>query len=445
MRAVTSRQWCALAISCSFLAVSIAACGGASRGAVATAVDQGDVEQALSAYERMRASDGADLDLLGRVAALLLEQATRSDDPALRRAAIQELSMAGTAGAPIVRRIATGSGGSRVLALEALARRGDEGARLELRALADSRDPEEHAAAVLGMDVVSDHALLMVAIVSPSARERENAADRLAGAAPETEARLALESIARGDPEPAVRMVAVRALGAYGAAGVAALRERLSDPVAGVRMGAVEALLRADRQQARTILGALLETPTSAQGIEAARLLASPVQGSAATADPGARAYLRQALLATDPNLRSQAGVALVSIPGADELAAVLREALGREADSGAKLSLARALLRQAGAEAEARAALRALMAGGASMTALQAAAILATENDADAPGVLAGFLAAPDSTLRRAAARALARDAMRPDDARGALRDLDASVRISAAGGILAAAAASS
>jgi hypothetical protein len=41
---------------------------------------------------------------------------------------------------------------------------------------------------------------------------------------------------------------------------------------------------------------------------------------------------------------------------------------------------------------------------------------------------------------VRRVAARALARDAREPDAARVALRDEDQSVRLSAAGGILAA-----
>jgi hypothetical protein len=41
---------------------------------------------------------------------------------------------------------------------------------------------------------------------------------------------------------------------------------------------------------------------------------------------------------------------------------------------------------------------------------------------------------------VRRVAARSLARDALRPDEARTALRDEDPLVRINAAGGILAA-----
>lgn len=440
----TTRGAAALTVLAS--ATMMMSCASAPRAAVAGAVERGALGEAIEAYERMRASDGPDVALLSRVAALLLEQEARGDDREHRRAAVQELSSAGTAGEPILRRIAASAGtAARVLALEALARRGDEGAQLELRALADSTDADERAASVLGMDIEDDSALLMEAIASPHPRAREYAAERLARAAPETDVRIALENAARVDPEPSVRSAAVRALGAFGAPALTAISERLSDPVAGVRMSAVEALLRADRDQARTILGALLEMPTSAQGIEAARLLSIPGRGDGSVADPGARAFLRQALSASDPSLRSQAGVALVSIAGSGDLVAVLRDALGRETDSGVALSLGRALLRQPGAEQDAIEALRTVMRAGATMTSLQAAAILAGERDGEALGVLAGFLAMPEPTLRRVAARALARDAMHPDDARSALRDHDATVRISAAGGILAAAAASS
>lgn len=435
------RAGVALGLAC---AIAWSGCGSAPRGAVASAIDRGEIDEAFAAYERMRASDGPDLSLLGMIAALVLDREARSDDRDARRAAVQELTSAGTAGDSTLRSLATSAGPVRVIALEALARRGDDRARIELRALADDEDADARAAAILGMDAVEDRALLLEAMASPQARARENAAERLGGAAPDTDARLALENAARVDPEAGVRIAAVRALGGFGSASVGALRERLGDPVAGVRMSAVEALLRADRDQARDILGALLATPTSAQGIEAARLLATPGAGATTPDDPGARTYLRQALLASDPNLRSQAGVALVSLPGSEEYLGVLREALAREADPGAKLSIARALLRQRGAETEAREALRALAAGGPTMTSLQAAAILAGERDGDAAHTIAGFLGAPDPMLRRTAARALARDAMRPDDVRSALRDHDATVRIGAAGGILAALAAS-
>jgi hypothetical protein len=434
-----------IAIGCALLG----GCGAsAPRAAVASAVDRGEVDEAIDAYERLRANDGPDAELLARVAALVLMREARGDDRDSRRAAVQELGFAGTAGEPFLRELARGDGAARILALETLARRGDEGAKLHLRALADSDDADERAASVLGMDAEQDRALLLEAITWPAPAARQNAAVALASLAPDGEARDALEGVSRGDPEPGVRAAAVRSLGAYGPPALTALRERLSDPVGSVRMAAVEALMRADRDQARVILGSLFEMPASTQGIEAARLLAMPGRDARTgddrgEGDEGARAYLRQALSAREPSLRAQAGVALVSLPGAEEMIGALREALARESDAGAKLSIARALLRQRGAEGDAREALRALMGESGTMNALQAAAVLADDGASDAGAAaetLAELLTRPDPVLRRTAARALARDARRPDDARAALRDHDASVRISAAGGILAA-----
>jgi len=75
----------------------------------------------------------------------------------------------------------------------------------------------------------------------------------------------------------------------------------------------------------------------------------------------------------------------------------------------------------------------------------VQAAALLAAEAHEAAVSKL-DEVARGDgvSVLRRTAARALAREAMQPDRARRHLGDEDALVRIYAAGGILAAAAAS-
>ena len=68
-------KWLALSI------LLLASCGGGPRGRVATAVDAGDLEGALAAYEDYRGSEGADADVLGRVAALLLEEEARAQPP----------------------------------------------------------------------------------------------------------------------------------------------------------------------------------------------------------------------------------------------------------------------------------------------------------------------------------------------------------------------------
>ncbi len=119
-----------------------------------------------------------------------------------------------------------------------------------------------------------------------------------------------------------------------------------------------------------------------------------------------------------------------------------VREALEAETDPSVRLSLARALWRHDASAA--RSALSELAVRGEGMPRAQAASLLAAEGDRAAVDALRELLHGGDSLVRRTAARALARDAMSPDAVRALLRDEDALVRIYAAGGILAAAAAS-
>lgn len=420
------------------------ACGGGPRGRVATAVEADDLEGAIAAYEDYRRSEGADADVLGRVAGLLLEREARSDDGERRRAAILQLSLAGTAGEPGLIRLAEaeGVGPSRLAALEVLARRGSESARLSLRALADHEDPAVLAAAILGMDPALDRDLLLEHLRAPSAEVRRAAARALS---PRDDADVlrALAEAARVDPDPAVRAAAVGSLALAGPAGVDALRERLGDPMSSVRLAAVGALVRADEAQARVALGALLEMAPSPAGIEAARVLAQLDDDGSPTGASAARAYLRGALEARDAGLRSQAGVALTGLPStADAPIDAVRAALATETEPEVRLSFARALWRRD--RATASRALEELLADDG-MPGVQAAALLAAEAHEAAVSKL-DEVARGDgvSVLRRTAARALAREAMQPDRARRHLGDEDALVRIYAAGGILAAAAAS-
>ena len=434
-------------------ALALAGCGGGPRSRVANAVDQGDLSGALAAYEDFRRTEGSDRDVLGRVAGLLLEREASSEDAERRRAAVVQLGLAGTSGEPILTRLsrAEGSAASRLDALSALARRGHEDARLALRALADSDDPEVVAASVEGMDPELDGPLLRSLLASPHTGTRAAAARILAPLASEAENRAALEEVARVDAEPSVRAAAVRALGRSGAAAVPALRERLGDPASSVRLAAVSALIEADREQALLALGSLLEVTPSPAGIEAARLIAqlAPVEGSTSvptSAPSAARAFLRRALASESASLRSQAGVALAGLPASAESPIdAVRTALAQEEDPEVRLALARALLTRDVPTAH-RALEGLLDADG--MPRVQAAALLAQSSDE--PGnerareVLRRVIASDaESILRRTAVRALAREAMEPDAVRASLRDDDAMVRIYAAGGILAAAAA--
>lgn len=433
----TTWRWAGLTL----LAV---ACGGGPRAQVDTAVTQRDLPAALEAYDTFRDVDGADDGLLAEVAALLLELEAMSDDEAHRRAALMELRLAGSAGLPSLHRIAQSEGRTlaRAGALEALARRGDSHAQAMLYAWLDDDDPRLVAAAIVAIDAEEETARLVRLLEDPDAEVRRAAALQLAAAPDSAEALTALASRARVDAEHRVREAAVRSLGGFGAAAVEALRERLGDVEAPVRLAVVRALVRADREAALRVVAPLLAAPPSRAGIEAARVIAltEEAAGNRTRAAADARAYLRGALLDEDRTLRSQAAVALVSLGQDAETDRVLIERLDAETEPAVKLGIARALRGRDTGGAEAERVLEELMTG-EGMPAVQAAAMLAADGREDALSRLEAALESDESLLRRVAVRAIARDAGRPDDVRAAMRDDDALVRIHAAGGILAAA----
>ncbi|MEM9191515.1 MAG: HEAT repeat domain-containing protein [Myxococcota bacterium] len=426
------------------LLILAAGCGGGPRAAVMRAVEEGSVPNALQEYERYRQDDGGDGDLLAHVAALVLEEAARSEDEAQQRAALSQLTLAGTAGYPILERLGAGDSPLpvRARALQVLARRGDGDAQAALRGFLDEDDPEVLSAAVEALDGGDDEAQLIVYLEHTGASVRQAAAGRLVGAAPSGAARAALAEAARVDPEPRVRARAVRSLGAYGQAAFEYIRERLSDPDASVRLGAVSALVEADRSRALAAVGSLLEIAPSRAGIEAARLLAMESGEEGEEPSEGAvlaRAFLRRALASGDASVRSQAAVALTSLRPSDDLTADLVAQMEEDSEASVRVALATLLLNQSAAEDKARETLQAV-AEGEGMPAVQAAAALARNGDADAVPLLLEAMREGPPSERRVAARAVARDALRPDEARTALRDEDEIVRIHAAGGILAA-----
>lgn len=426
------------------LALLLCACGSAPRGRVAAAVERGDFDGAFEAYEEFAAHEGTDNDLLGRVAGLFLEGEARSDDEERREAAFTQLSLAGTAGMPILRELADEPGvtPTRLAALRALAQRGHQPSALVLRSFADHEDPEVVAASITGMDPELDRALLLTLARSDDAGIRREAVSRLGPAADDPAVLAELERIARVDAEALVRAAAVRSLGDADEGAIAILRERLSDPEAIVRFAAISALMDADEEQARIAFAPLLEIAPSSAGVEAARLLALLDDDESALVGPAAaRAYLLRALSSDDASLRSQAGIALSSLPRDREPPLdALRAALEREPDPDVRVSFARALFRHDRPSAET--ALRALLSADG-MPRVQAALLLAEHGDREARDTLVEVAASDaPSLLRRTAVRALARDALAPDLARPYLRDGDSIVRIYAAGGILAAAA---
>jgi HEAT repeat protein len=401
-------------------------------------VSTGDVPGSLRAYERYRRSEGPDSALLAHVAALVLEKAARSDDLDLRKAAFSQLRLAGTKARPSLARLSEVTDvGVRAQAFELLALLGDRGAQEALRPWLSHPDPAVVRAAVVSLDASEDARRLLELCGHTASDVREAAARRLYGETTEDDVRVMLADLSRVDPSPAVRSQAVRSLAPFGTAAAPFIRERLSDPQGRVRMAAVRALVLADRDIALAALTPMLEMTPSPEGIEAARSLAvhgeNGGQGAAM-----ARAYLKRTLASLEPSQRAQAAVALSTLEPDPVLDRLMTEALSQETDDQVRLSLARAMLRQESTREVAVSALETLLAN-EGMPGLQAAAALAREGSDAVLSKLEQGLRREDPAERRVAARALARDAGKPDSARRALADEDETVRIHAAGAILA------
>jgi len=427
-------------------------CGGPRRG-VDDALDARDLGGALDAYDRFRTTEGADVALLADVAALLLELEALSDEPTRRDAALAQLELAGNAGLDTLRRVGRSEGVTiaRARALAALTKRRDSQARAFLYALLDGDDPAILALAVTALQD-DEEARMLELLAHADPQVRRAAALRLSVRRDSSAALEALVQIARVDPEARVREAACRALGSFGAAAVPRLRERLDDPDPQVRQTVVRALVQADRDAAIPIIAPLLGLPPSPASVEAARVLAY-VGADEARDETGEAAlqWLLGVLSHEDASLRSTAAIALVSVAPTGAPLDALRAALAREEDRGVRLGLARALLPSDDdrsrltprtSDDRARPANEALVAllDGDDMPAVQAAALLAENDDAAGVAKLEATLTSEDPLLRGVAARALARGAHLPDAVLPALRDPEPTVRIQAAGGVLAA-----
>lgn len=421
----------------------LAACASTQRAQVQSAIDARRVPDALAAYERMRASEGADPILLAKIAAALLEAEALSDDQATSAAAFAQLTAAGTAARDTLRRLSAVPGKPVVNAhaLSVLATHGDNNARTLLRASIDASDSDIRAYAITSLEVIDDAPLLVAALGNSSGAVRLAAANVAAPGPIVPELFAALVGASRNDPLPAVRAACIRALGRAGTDAVETLRERLSDVSEPVRMAAIGALAQADRVRARDILTSLLGMGANPASLEAARVLAAPIAGDERGVID-ARAFLLRGLASTEVPLRTQSAVALAGLPPDATMTAALLSAMETDADASVKLLLASMLLSRSDAQARAHIVLHALLAS-AGMIALQAAATLAKEVDRDAMHVLAQGLRDPNPAFRSVSARAVAREALLPDLVRRALGDEDASVRITTAGAILSAASA--
>ncbi|MFW6052150.1 MAG: hypothetical protein ACODAU_13310, partial [Myxococcota bacterium] len=157
-------------------------CTSPSRIRVERAVAQRDAMAATRAYERHRAEEGPDTALLVDVAAAHLEQAAWSSHPPVRDAALTELAIAGSAGEPVLDRLARARAApvARARALALLLDRGERWPRAHLRPLLEDDDPAVVAHAVRCLDPGDEAGRLAELLAHPAAQVRGAAAQRLA-------------------------------------------------------------------------------------------------------------------------------------------------------------------------------------------------------------------------------------------------------------------------
>jgi hypothetical protein len=424
------------------LAVLACGCASGPHGEVRSAAQRADADAAVTAYDALRAAQGPHGGALALVASAVLESAARGDDRSLRDAALSELTTAGVAAEPVLRRLAEASDvdtAVRARALSVLASRGRRGQRAELRRLVDHEDPEVVAWAVTALDPGRDRERLVADLSDPTAVVRVSAAKVLAGARRSVDVRRALVPMVRRDPSPRVRAAAAGALAGQGPAVLQPLRKALADPVREVRGAAAGALLQVGTDEAFAALGRALATSPSPDSIEVARRVLAAGRGTdlPEALRGEAQDHLVAALLIGSGSLRAQAAVAASSVPVHDALEAALVEALDDEDDDAVRWALARTL---DGLHAPRDALARAFrsLAEGEGVPAVQASAVLARDGDADAEKRLEGFMREGTPLVRTTAACAMACEVGAPDRARSSLRDEDASVRVRAAGAIL-------
>ena len=400
---------CVAALSRTSLArlIAASAVGISCAGSSETQVIQ--VEQAVQHREYTTAAalythKGRDPRVLRALAENLLLDAAQSTDPAQRRAALIELSLAGRRADDLLERL-TREAQSPLLLAEVLRLRlahGDESAREPLRSLLSNRDPEVVDCAYAALKPDTDWLLLNDGLAAPRSQRRAVAL-KLVAAGPRT--RLAeLRELSRRDPEPSLRAAALAALTYYGAAASpvfeAALREH--DPDERVRVTALEGLARVDPKLALPHLDQQLGAGVSSESIAAASALLrmQPRQ-------PPERAWmtLQNALSTPDAALRAHAASVLAGLDlnAASVPHSVLEERLRVEPVHSVRLALALAL----GTRDSAAYATLVALSKSATLTGVEANAALA---DAFAPAEarLLALRGHPSAIVRATVARVL-------------------------------------
>ncbi|HKP64464.1 MAG TPA: HEAT repeat domain-containing protein, partial [Polyangiales bacterium] len=206
-----------------------------------TLVQRGAYAEAVAATR----SGGREPELEKALAQAVLEQAARSDNAERRRRAFGELQLAGTRARPLLQSLTRSSEPlTRALAWNALFQLGDSGARDELRPLADSPDPDIAALGYGALDAERDRPRLMAALVEPNRARRASAVRVLGSGDDAPQIRLALEAVAKLDPDAGVRAAALGVLGRYGSEATPTIERALGDEAQPVRIAAISALAR---------------------------------------------------------------------------------------------------------------------------------------------------------------------------------------------------------
>jgi len=425
-----------------FVFMNLTACGGAAPTPLDQSVAQGDLQSALTRYEELRMTQGPDIEALGKVAGLLLEQEALY--PGSRRnAALGQLRSSGSAAEPALQRLAQRerSRAAQARALEILALRGDAEAQAKLKGLLSDKDPEATAAALASLDPEDDRVQLVKALRSPHGLIRNAAAQRLGGAEAHPRVRSALVDAARLDPLYTVRAAALKSLTKYGSAAKEALRSGLKDSNSSVRLVAIAGSAQARDDELTAWLTGQLAQPQSTESIEVARALAVHATGKAQS---NAKEYLLSALTSQDRQARHQAAVALQTVSRQEKDTAGIAQALDRENETDIKVALATMLVDDPNHASRAKTVLSSVIETDGMASVYAAAYLVKDGGYPQATAALERMMQAGSVEVRAAAARALARDANQPDAARTALKAPHPRVRIEAAGGILAALSAS-
>ena len=300
-------------------------------------------DRALDAYDQAIAlKRGDDPALLEPIAAATLQQIAASNDPAMKRRALQVLAESRIPGAREALDKLPNTTDNRIAADAAAAKSGDSAAseRLMVQAAAPAPQPAALADALASLGPAGEAGLLLL-LGNQNPQARASAAKAL-GTMKSESARQKLQA-ATQDADPIVRTTAMISLAKLGDNdALTAVDHMLASPAPDVQIAASEAWEGRPGPWVAAVQP-LLDNPDGVVRLHAARAIA-------AVAPDDARRTLAQGLSDPNPAVRSTAAQLLTEIiatnPNVADIAA-LRERL-RDRDPAVRLAAASALLKLA-------------------------------------------------------------------------------------------------